>query len=26
LRKRNGEEIVPPFADLCFEIELLDFE
>ena len=26
LRKRNGEEIVPPFADLCFEIDLLDFE
>ena len=26
LRKRNGEEFVPPFADFCFEIELLDFE
>lgn len=25
LRKRNGDVIVPSFADLCFEIELLDF-
>lgn len=26
LRRRDGDEIIPSFADLCFEIELLDFE
>ena len=26
LRKRNGDILVPSFADLCFEIELLDYE